>query len=96
MSEPTKYDKVSEAIVRFVDSFWTAEIEQEIEASYSREVAQATRYVYHETMDCPVDWNTENMDSALAVLAEFFDSRFPWLTPEARTRLNYRFMMTWK
>ena len=96
MTDSAEYDKINEAIVRFLHSSWSKETEGEIEQAYGVDVAVKVRTVYDEAIHCPVDWRTATMDSALDTLAEFLPARFPWLTPDAKTRLNYAYIMVWK
>lgn len=90
--------KISEAIVRFVATGWSAAVEQDIRDAYSDEIAKQVRSVYEAAMDCPVDWNAKGMDmnSALAILADFMATELAWLSPPAKTRLNYCYIMVWK
>lgn len=96
MHDSIEYDKVNEAIVRFVAHDWTKALEQQITQSYGPELAAQVKFIHNEAMSCPVDWRQANMDSALAVLADFLATRFPQLSPEAKTCLNYAYIMTWK
>jgi hypothetical protein len=96
MIDSAESDKINEAIVRFVWPAWTKEREQAISDAYGPEIAAKTRAVYNEALDRSVDWRKETMDTALSILADFLAKRFPWLSSEAKTRLNYCFLMTWK
>jgi len=89
---------ISEAIVRFVESGWSREVGKRIRESHGDEIAQQVRSVYDAAMDCPVDWNAKgmNMNSALAILADYMATQLDWLSPEAKTRLNYCYIMAWK
>lgn len=96
MNDSTEYEKVNAALIQFVQDGWSGKSEKQIECHYGADVAAKTKSVYDQAMDCPVDWNTARMDAALGVLSDFLTTHFPWLTPEARTLLNYRFIVTWK
>lgn len=93
---PEQQHLVNEALATFQESYFSAEARQRLTARYGEEIARMTEAVYHQAMDCPVNWHTTTMDEALDVLHQFFDEHYPWLTAPARTRLNYAFMMTWK
>jgi len=92
------YQLISEAIVRFVHSTFARSEEQEIIDTYGIEVAGDVRAVYDRAMNCSVDWGSPGMDmnTALCVLADFMASELPQLSPEAKTRLNYCYIMCWK
>lgn len=95
-ADSTEFDRINDAIVRFLKAGWTNQVAVEIGEALGQDVAMKVREVYRQAIDCPVDWSRETMDSALAILAGFLAARFPWLTVEARARLNYCYCMTWK
>lgn len=96
MSDATEHDQINAAIVRFISSYWSTEAGQQIESVYGKEVAVNAKAVYDAAMGCPVDWQTATMDSALGILSDFLTAQYRWLSQEARTRLNYCYIMTWK
>ncbi|HEX8456162.1 MAG TPA: hypothetical protein VF656_02475 [Pyrinomonadaceae bacterium] len=96
MNEPGDEAKISEAIVRSVGSYLSAEAEREIAGLYGARVAARVRAVYDDALSCPVDWRAASMDDGLSVMHQFLDEKYPWLSAEARTRLNYCFIMAWK
>ena len=96
MDNSRSYDKVNSAIERFLQSGWSKEVEEAIINSYGQDIASQVKAVYRQAVDCPVDWSKESMDSALLILADFLKAEFPWLSKEARIRLNYCYIMTWK
>lgn len=88
--------QVNEAIVGVIESWWSSEVERTMQDRYGATVRDATRSVYDAAMNCPVDWRTATMDFSLDTLHAYLTTHYPWLPPEARTRLNYCFIMTWK
>ncbi|CAN5570027.1 hypothetical protein BH10ACI2_BH10ACI2_11210 [soil metagenome] len=65
---------------------------------YGVETARDVRAVYDRAMDCPVDWRSPGMDmnTALAILAAFMAAELPELSPAAKMRLNYCYIICWK
>lgn len=96
MTENTQRDNVNEAIARFVRTGWSKDLAAQIENVFGAECAQQARAVYDAAMNAPVDWETSDMNSALAVLADFMTVEFPWLSAPARTWLNYCYILVWK
>ena len=96
MREQDDQAKVNEAVARCLRSSLSEEPERRIAELYGAQVAAETRALYEDAMNCPVDWRTATMDDALDVLHRFLDDKYPWLSAEARTRLNYCFIMAWK
>lgn len=90
------HEKISEIIVRYLQSYWSVEVGRQIEEVYGHDLAVKAKAVYDEAIDCPIDWHKEDMNSALAIVSDFLQARFPWLTERAKTRLNYCFIMVWK
>ena len=88
-----EYEKINEAIVRFQRP---KERKQEMLDAYGMDIVAKVEALYSEAMDCPVDWKTATMASALDALHDFLNTNYPWLTPEAKTHLNYDFIMCWK
>ena len=88
--------QINDALVRFVESIWSRECEAAMTAYYGAELTLKAKTLYDAAMDCPVDWYQNNMNEALGILANYLAAEFPWLSAEARTRLNYNFIMTWK
>src|SRR3712207_6743260 len=93
MNEPDDKAKINEAIVRCVGSYLSPDAEREIANLYGARVAAGVRAVYDDALDCPVDWRTATMDDGLSVMHRFLDESYAWLSDEARTRLNYCFIM---
>lgn len=88
--------QVGEAIVAHLGSHWSNETTQGIEAQFGADVAARAKVVYDDAMNCPVDWQTATMDDALDALHLFLHEKYSWLTPGARSRLNYSYIMAWK
>ena len=90
--------QISEAIVSFVSSGWSRDVERQVREAFGEETVEQVRAVYDRAMNCPLDWNAKdmNMNSALAILADFMETELAWLSPAAKTRLNYCYIMAWK
>ncbi len=94
--EPGDETKINEAVERCVSSDLSPDAERQIADLYGARIAAETRSVYEAALNCPVDWRTATMDDALSALHRFLDDKYPWLSAEARSRLNYCFIMAWK
>ena len=93
----TEQDRVSSAIEECIGSYLSRESEQQITERYGAEIAARVRAIYDDALECPlVDWRKESMDSALGLLCEYMNDRYPWLSKEARTKINYCYIMAWK
>lgn len=92
------YRLISEAIVKYVNGELPASADAAIESEFGVEIARDTRLVYDRAMNCPVDWNSPQMDmnTALGILAEFMATEMPDISPEAKTWLNHCYIMCWK
>jgi hypothetical protein len=88
--------KINEAFENFLDSYLPPAAMEKIRACYGEEVATTVKAIYDDAMNAPVDWRTASMDSALALMHEHLSSKYPWLSPLARRKLNYAFIMAWK
>ena len=89
---------ISEAIVKYVSGTFPKEQEAKIEAEYGAETAREVREIFSRAMECRVDWSSPRttMEDALADLADFLKAEFPWLSPEAKARLNHCYIICWK
>jgi len=96
MREQDDKAKINEAVARCLSSGLPQEVERRITELYGAQIAAETRALYEDAMDCPVDWRTAKMDDALSVLHRFLDNKYPWLSAEAESCLNYCFIMAWK
>lgn len=92
------YHLISDAIVKHINSSFPRSAEEDVEREFGAETARDVRAVYDRAMDCPVNWNARGMDmnTALGILADFMAAEWPELSPEAKTRLNYCYIMCWK
>ena len=92
------YQLISEAIVKYVKGQFPASTDAAIEREFGLEIARDTRLVYDRAMNCPVDWHSPqmDMDTALGIFAEFMATEMPNISPEAKTSLNYCYIMCWK
>ena len=96
MDHASEEDKINEALANCLGSSLSKEAEEKIRDLYGDEVLAKAMAIYKDALDCPMDWQTATMDSALPVLAEYLKTKYPWLTPEAKRALNYCFIMAWK
>ena len=96
MSLVTEEAMISEALAKHIGSYFSVDAEKKVRDLYGEDVAAKAKAIYKDALNCPVDWRTATMDSALPVLAEYLNTKYPWLTPEAKTSLNYCFIMAWK
>lgn len=87
---------ISEVLAKHIGSYFSVDAENKVRDLYGEEVATRAKAIYNDALNCPVDWRSATMDSALLVLAQYLNTKYPWLTPEAKTSLNYCFIMTWK
>jgi len=96
MSHLTEEDKMNEVFAKHLGSSFSTEVEEKINRLYGKDVAAKAKTIYNDALACPVDWRTATIDSALPVLADYLKAKYPWLTPEAKSALNYCFIMAWK
>ena len=92
-------NKINQAFERFLlttNTYFSKKDLESIAVEYGSEAAIQAKKIYDEAIDAPVDWRTATMDSALGVLHDFLDREYSWLSPKARTNINYAFIMTWK
>lgn len=89
-------DKINAAFERFLFAHLSKDARRQIVDSYGERVAAQVDLIFDAALDAPVDWRTATMDSALGVLHDFLDREYSWFSPEARTNINYAFIMTWK
>ena len=92
------YELINKAIVKHVNGYLSKAAEADIEREFGAETARDVRAVYDRAMDCPVDWNAPGMDmnTALGILADFMAAELPEISPEAKSWLNYSYIMCWK
>lgn len=93
----TEQEQISRAIEECIGAYLSRECEQQIAERYGAEIAAQVRAIYDDAMGCPlVDWRKESMDSALSLLWEYMNGKYPWLSEKARTTLNFCYIMSWK
>ena len=92
------FQLINEAILKHVETSFSRSAEAAITAEFGTETARDVQAVYDRAMDCPVNWHEPGMDmnNALRILAEFMAAELPEISPEAKTRLNYCYIMCWK
>jgi len=59
-------------------------------------IASKIDAVYTDAINCSIDWHTATIDTGLDILHQTLNSKYTWLSPEARKKINYAFIMTWK
>lgn len=72
------------------------DVEKKIVAKHGRAVYDTARRIIEESINQPMDWSRDTMESGLAKMAAMHDARYPWLTSGARSALAFIFTMTWK
>lgn len=92
----TEQSQICEALEKHLGSYLSKEASALIRRDYGDAVLAGVERAYRETIDCPVDWRTATMDTALAALSALLTERHPWLTAKARSSLVHAFIMTWK
>ena len=89
-------DLVNEALERHLTSYLSREARASIEAEFGADVAEQVKAVYDGALQCPVDWRTQTMDDALAVLSDWLANNCPWLSDGARRKIVGAFVYEWK
>ena len=91
----TQHAALNAAIILYCDIPIPAERKQQIEARFGANIFTQAETIYHQAIKCGLgpDWD---MDAGLAGLHVFLKSHYPWLTPEAASKLNYHFILAWK
>lgn len=88
------------AICRVLDEHMSSnrlmDVEKKIVAKYGRAVYDTARRIIEESINQPMDWSRDTMESGLAKMAAMHNARYPWLTSGARSALAFIFTMTWK
>jgi len=92
----SEQDIINEIFETHLNSTFSKESKQQIANIYSVEIASKVIAIYSDAMNAPVDWKIATIDSALPILHELLDTKYPWLSAKARAKLNYAFIMTWK
>lgn len=87
---------INEIFTKYLGSDLSVEARQKIAVAYGEEIVSKVIDIYSEAIDCPVDWRTATIDSALPILHDLLNRKYPWLNTEARKKINYAFIMTWK
>ena len=87
---------INEAFEKYLGSSFSKEARQKVAEAHGEEIASKARDIYEEAMQAPVDWRTASIDTALPVLHDLLNGKYPWLSAGARKNLNYAFIMAWK
>ena len=89
-------ETLNEAFEKYLESTLSKESRQKLIKEYGDEIASEVNAIYQDAMQAPVDWKTATIDSALPILHELLQNKYPWLSSKARTKINYAFIMTGK
>lgn len=88
------------AICHVLDAYMSSnrlmDVEKKIVAKHGRAVYDTARRIIEESINQPMDWSHDTMETGLAKMAAMHDAKYPWLTSDARSALAFIFMMTWK
>ena len=87
---------INEALENFLESALSKEVIQKISNHYGTAIALKVKAVYVDALNCPVDWQTETIDTALPVLHDLLNSKYPWLSKKARSKIKDAFITAWK
>ena len=88
--------KINEAFEKCLSSYLSKEAKKQISEIYGAKVAAEVTAIYDDALSAPVNWRTATIDSALPILHELLDRKYPWLSGLARQNINYSFIMEWK
>lgn len=84
----------------FEEFFSLPDFSKEDSANITRELGayteQKAKEIYKVALNVPVDWKTWTMDAGLDAMHSFLRREYSWLSDEARSKLNYAFIMAWK
>ena len=87
---------INQAFEKYLGSSLSKKARQNIVDRYGEDIASKEDAVYSDAMKAPVDWRTASVDNALDTLHDMLNSKYPWLSTEARKNINYAFIMAWK
>jgi hypothetical protein len=88
--------KICLALENCQDSYLSQQDREKIAAQYGEDIAVKVKALYDDALNCPVDWRTATIDTALPVLHKLLASKYPWLSAKARTYIVGAFVMEWK
>jgi hypothetical protein len=89
-------DRINEAFENYLESYLSKEAQGKIVSCYGEAIAARVRAIYDDALKCTVDWRTADIDTALPVLHDLLDSKYPWLSGKARAKIIGAFVMAWK
>ena len=87
---------VSHVLDAYMSSNRLKDVEAKIVAKHGRVVYDTARRIIEESINQPMDWSQDTMETGLAKMAAMHSAKYPWLTKEARSALAFIFTMTWK
>jgi hypothetical protein len=88
--------KICESFETFLDPYLSEAARKRIAARYGEEIAAEVNAIYDDALNAPVDWRTADMNTALDVMHQLLNEKYPWLSAKARMKINYAFLMSWK
>ena len=89
-------DIINQAFETFLESYLSKEAREKITAFYGESIATRVKAIYEDALKCPVDWRTATIDTALPILHELLEGKYPWLSGKARSKIVGAFIMEWK
>ena len=87
---------ISRVLEEHMSSSRLMDVEAMIVARHGRAVYEAARRIIEESINQPMDWSHDTMETGLAKMAAMHKAKYPWLTKGARDALAFIFTMTWK
>lgn len=88
--------KINLAFEKYLSSSFSKQNFADIQTEFDEQIAAQVETIYNKALNAPVNWHTATMDSALDTMHEFLTESYPWLSDQARTKINYAFIMAWK
>ncbi len=87
---------ISQVLDEHMSSSRLMDVEAKIVAKHGRVVYDTARRIIEESINQPMDWSRDTMESGLKKMAAMHDAMYPWLTTGARSALAFIFTFTWK
>jgi hypothetical protein len=88
-----KFKQINEAFGLFLTPFLSKDAREIIRARFGDEVAVDVEAIYDDALNPPVDWRIATIDTALPVLRDLLNRKYPWLNAKARSNLIGAFVM---
>lgn len=87
---------ISQVLDEHMSSCRLMDVEAKIVAKHGRAVYDTARRIIEESINQPMDWSRDTMETGLAKMASMHREKYPWLSPGARSALAFIFTFTWK